>query len=256
MGKKTVNQTNYQITQTGGKIDMSYQGTAALQNALGYSGATARFSRSAKKYFSVARVNALKNALRNNAADMVTLAGKMLAASPMVGTPDRVTIIKSTAFSLESSNQLAARLGGGASLIEAQVEASHGRLLAAKVHNKVSAILRVCSETIAINSQVGEECRVARTLNSLVDEELRCVDPFVMTRMQFACARALRSAQAACLGIAQVTENNAPSFLDTKKTMLEKIYLAAQKQKQVALCNKPYLLMLNKVVAERALANG
>lgn len=252
MSRRTINQTNYQITQTGGKIDMCNQGTAALQNALGYAGVTARFWKSAGKYFSEARLNRL----RNDAADMVTLAGKMLASQPQADALDPVTIIKSTAFSLESSNQLAARLGGGASLIEAQVEASHGRLLAAKVHKQVSAIQRVCSETIAINAQIGEECRVARTLNSLVNAELRCVDPAVMIKMQQACAKALRSAQAATLGIAQVTEANAPSVLDAKKTMLEKIYLAAQKQKQVALCNKPYLLMLNKVVAERALANG
>lgn len=39
MSKRTVNQTNYQIVQTGGKLDMSNQGVAAVQSALGYPGA-------------------------------------------------------------------------------------------------------------------------------------------------------------------------------------------------------------------------
>ena len=42
MSRVTTNQANYQIIQTGGKLDMSNQGTTAVEDALGYPGARAK----------------------------------------------------------------------------------------------------------------------------------------------------------------------------------------------------------------------
>lgn len=45
MSKNTVNQTNYQIVQTGGKLDMTRQGLVSMQEALGYPGAANRLEK-------------------------------------------------------------------------------------------------------------------------------------------------------------------------------------------------------------------
>lgn len=63
MSKRTVNQTNYQIIQTGGKLDMSNQGTSAVQSALGYPGAQQQLEKLFLKHFGQQRLNNLR---RNN----------------------------------------------------------------------------------------------------------------------------------------------------------------------------------------------
>lgn len=61
MSKRTVNQTNYQIVQTGGKLDMSNQGTASVQSALGYPGAQQQLEKLFLRYFGQQRLNAIRN---------------------------------------------------------------------------------------------------------------------------------------------------------------------------------------------------
>lgn len=61
MGQKTINQTNYQITQTGGKLDMSTSGAASAASYLGYGGIVNKaFERSIKHYITPERLKALR----------------------------------------------------------------------------------------------------------------------------------------------------------------------------------------------------
>lgn len=60
MSKHTVNQTNYQIVQTGGKLDMSNQGVAAVQNALGYPGSAKNLEKMLLRKFGEQRLAALR----------------------------------------------------------------------------------------------------------------------------------------------------------------------------------------------------
>lgn len=46
MSKNTTNQTNYQIVQTGGKLEMNTEGTASVQDALGYPEASTKLEAS------------------------------------------------------------------------------------------------------------------------------------------------------------------------------------------------------------------
>lgn len=62
MSKQTVNQTNYQIVQTGGKLDMSNQGNAAAQSALGYPGASKRLEKLFLQYFGSERLSTFRSA--------------------------------------------------------------------------------------------------------------------------------------------------------------------------------------------------
>ena len=66
MSKQTVNQTNYQIVQTGGKLDMSNQGTSAVQAALGYPGANAYLEKLFLRHFGPTRLANLRNNNSNN----------------------------------------------------------------------------------------------------------------------------------------------------------------------------------------------
>lgn len=61
MSKNTVNQTNYQIVQTGGKLDMSNQGVAAMQAALGYPGAKNHLEKLFLRSFHRERLEAIRN---------------------------------------------------------------------------------------------------------------------------------------------------------------------------------------------------
>lgn len=61
MSKRTVNQTNYQIIQTGGKLDMSNQGSTAVQNALGYPGTNLYLEKLFLRHFGQQKLNAIRN---------------------------------------------------------------------------------------------------------------------------------------------------------------------------------------------------
>ena len=179
---------------------------------------------------------------------MATL-NKRALLTGSVGAVDSISTRKTTAFCLEANNQIAARLGGAASLVEAQAVASHGRTLVdKKIGAKVKAARQACAFAQEVISTTRVECQQITKTNALVDIDLIPVDPVVTDAKQVAVGRALRSAQAATLGIAAKTDPESPSPLAAKDGMLEKIYLAAQKQGLLAKITRPYLLMLNKAV--------
>lgn len=61
MSKRTVNQTNYQIVQTGGKLAMGQQGTGAVQSALGYPGSGAHLEKLFVRYFGATKLASIRN---------------------------------------------------------------------------------------------------------------------------------------------------------------------------------------------------
>ena len=61
MSRKTINQANYQIIQTGGKLDMSKQSTSAIQRALGYPGAQQHLEKLFLRSFGQQRLNNLRS---------------------------------------------------------------------------------------------------------------------------------------------------------------------------------------------------
>lgn len=65
MSKRTVNQTNYQIVQTGGKLDMSNQGMTSVQSALGYPNARRNLEKLFLRHFGTARLTSLRNSNNN-----------------------------------------------------------------------------------------------------------------------------------------------------------------------------------------------
>lgn len=157
---------------------------------------------------------------------------------------------KTTGFCLSAANQLAARLGGGASLVEAQSEVSHGKTLANNhLSDKMAAIKKAVAETNEVLAKTKLECDQIQQRNSMVNADVVPVDPSVNTIVLNAVSEALRGAQAATLGIAEVTDANAPSSLEAKIKMLKKIYLAAKKQTILSIIQKPYLQLLNKVTS-------
>lgn len=160
-----------------------------------------------------------------------------------------VTAKKTTGFCLSAANQLAARLGGAASLVEAQAKASHGEVLT-EVHlgKQLAAVKQAVSNTRSTIGLTNIECDQIQQGNSIVDGDLKAVDPVISNATYRAVSEALREAQAATLGVASVTDPEAPSPLSAKQDMLAKIYLTAQKQSLLAKMNRPYLLMLNKTV--------
>lgn len=162
---------------------------------------------------------------------------------------------KTTGFCLSAANQLAARLGGGASLVEAQSEVSHGKTLAnSHLSDKMAAIKKAVAETNEVLAKTKLECDEIQRRNSMVNADVVPVDPSVNTIVLNAVSEALRGAQTATLGVADVTEANAPSALEDKIRMLKKIYLAAKKQTILAKIGKPYLQLLNKVTAAARVA--
>lgn len=174
----------------------------------------------------------------------------LLGVSKRSNAIDKTSVLKTTAFCLQSANQLAARLGGAASLIEAQTVKSHGRLLTDK--NLATKMATTLAAVKAIQDSLGDqkvECRQILKANSTVDNSLTAVDPSISDDTYKAVAKALRGAQAATLGVASVTRATAPSPLDAKAKMLANIYLTAQKQSILAKINRPYLLLLNKSIA-------
>lgn len=157
---------------------------------------------------------------------------------------------KTTGFCLSAANQLAARLGGGASLVEAQSEVSHGKVLANDALSaKVDAIQNAIAATRKVLAKTKLECDQIQQRNSMVNADVVPVDPSINTIVINAVSEALRGAQAATLGIAEVTDANAPSSLEAKIKMLKKIYLAAKKQTILSIIQKPYLQLLNKVTS-------
>ncbi len=60
MSKNTNNQTNYQIVQTGGKLDMGNHGVAAVQDALGYPGAKKKLNKLLNQTFSSESVSLIR----------------------------------------------------------------------------------------------------------------------------------------------------------------------------------------------------
>lgn len=183
---------------------------------------------------------------------MATLAKQALLTGEITELND-ITAQKTTAFCLAAFNQLAARLGGAASLVEAQSIASHGKVLASSLlSKKIAAIRQSISKTLKVLELTKIECEQVHKKNSVVDGNLVPVDPSVSNAMFTAVGRALRSAQAATLGIAEVTNEDAPSPLSEKADMLAKIYLSAQKQSQLAKITRPYLILLNQVAAAAA----
>ena len=162
---------------------------------------------------------------------------------------DKTSVLKTTAFCLGSANQLAARLGGAASLIEAQTVKSHGRLLTdTKLAAKMTATLKAVKDIQNSLGMQKVECRQIMKANSTTDT-ITAVDPAISDETYKAVAKALRGAQAATLGVAEVTKATAPSPLAAKAKMLANLYLTAQKQSILAKINKPYLLLLNKHIS-------
>lgn len=183
---------------------------------------------------------------------MATLAKQALMTGEITEI-NAITAQKTTSFCLSAANQLAARLGGAASLVEAQSKASHGAVLTeAKLGKKLAAVRKVISDTRAAIGLMQVECDQIQKGHSVVDGDLEPVDPSATQAMYNAVSRALRDAQAATLGIAQVTNENAPSPLTAKADMLAKIYLAAQKQNQLAKITRPYLILLNQATMQTA----
>lgn len=177
---------------------------------------------------------------------MATL-GKQMLMSGLLTEVNAVTAKKTTGFCLSAANQLAARLGGGASLVEAQSKASHGEVLTeAHLGKKIAAVHEAISSTRTVLGITDVECQQIQTGNSVVNGDLTPVDPGISDRTYDAVSKALREAQASTLGVAAVTEVNAPSPLTAKADMLAKLYLAAQKQTLLAKINRPYLILLNK----------
>ena len=182
---------------------------------------------------------------------MATLAKQALLTGRITEL-NAITAQKTAEFCLASMNQLAARLGGSATLIEAQSIASHGRILAtAMLEHKIAAIRQAISKTRAALELTKIECDMVRLKNSVVNDDSNPVDPSVSNEMFTAVSRALRSAQAATLGVLEVTNENAPSPLTDKADMLAKIYLCAQKQNQLAKIIRPYLILMNQVAAAK-----
>ena len=162
-----------------------------------------------------------------------------------------VTAKKTTGFCLSTANQLAARLGGAASLVEAQAKASHGDVLTeAHLGKKLAAVKEAVSNTRTVLGLTNIECNQIQNGNSVVDNDLKAVDPTISNATYRAVSEALREAQAATLGVAQVTDPGSPSPLDAKADMLADIYLTAQKQNLLARMNRPYLLILNKATKQ------
>lgn len=180
---------------------------------------------------------------------MATLAKQALLTGKITEL-NAITAQKTTAFCLAALNQLAARLGGAASLVEAQSIASHGRVLSSSsLHKKIAAIRQSLSKTRELLELTKIECEQVHKRNSVVNGDLKPVDTSVSNAMFKAVSCALRSAQAATLGIAAVTNEDAPSPLSAKADMLAKIYLSAQKQSQLAKITRPYLILMNQVAA-------
>lgn len=182
---------------------------------------------------------------------MATLCKQMLLnkQKPMAARSNaKNTNLKTTGFCLAASQQLAARLGGAASLVDAQSVASHGRALAdRKLSSKLAAIKKVVDSTCSEVAETSEQVLQIHARNSTLNAETKPVDPAVSDLAYKVTATALRRAQAATLGIAEVTEESAPSPLAAKDNMLDQIYLAAQKQNVLAKIERPYLVMLNQV---------
>lgn len=183
---------------------------------------------------------------------MATLAKQALTTGGLTEI-NAITAQKTTGFCLSAANQLAARLGGAAALVEAQSIASHGAVLTeAKLGKMLAAVRNSISETRKVIGFTKVECEQIQKGNSVVDADLEPVDPSVSNAMYNAVSKALRDAQAATLGVAQVTNNNAPSPLTAKADMLAKIYLAAQKQNQLAKITRPYLILLSQATMQTA----
>lgn len=183
---------------------------------------------------------------------MSTLAKQALTTGKITEV-NAITAQKTTSFCLSTANQLAARLGGAAALVEAQSVSSHGAVLTeAKLGKMLAAVRKVISNTRAAIGLIQVECEQIQKGNSVVDADLKPVDTSVSDAMYDAVSKALREAQAATLGVAQVTNDNAPSPLTAKADMLAKIYLAAKKQNQLAKITRPYLILLNQTTMQTA----
>lgn len=72
MSKHTTNQTNYQIVQTGGKLEMNTQGVSSVQDALGYSGTDTKLQKLFLQHFGEQRLRAIRSAY----AERLRKAGK------------------------------------------------------------------------------------------------------------------------------------------------------------------------------------
>lgn len=180
---------------------------------------------------------------------MATLCKQALMTGEITAI-NSVTVSKTTGFCLSAGNQLAARLGGAASLVEAQAKASHGEVLTqAHLGAKLAAVKGAVSNARTVLGLTNVECQQIQTGNSVVNASLEPVDTALSNRMYSAVGKALRQAQAATLGVAEVTEVNSPSPLSEKSNMLGKIYLAAQKQTLLSKISRPYLVLLNRVTS-------
>lgn len=180
---------------------------------------------------------------------MPTLAKQMLTGRRSLSAT-KGEIVKSILFYVGASNQLAARLGGGASLVEAQSVESHGKALAARISPQVNAIREAVKETISVNTDTLVETRATRKNRSRVNDEVTPVDPAVTISMQELTAKALREAQAATLSTStEAAAKGVIAPLNSKANMLSKIYLTAKKQTIMGKINKPFVLMLNDVAS-------
>lgn len=179
---------------------------------------------------------------------MATLAKQKLKGANAL-TVDKASVLKSLSAQLSASNQLSARLGGGASLIEAQAVQSHGELLAGQLKPKVEAVKKAALEAMQECGRIRVECAEILKHNSALNADVRPVGDVLSCSAYEAAAAAMREAQEATLGIASVTEPTAPSSLGDKEKMLGKLYLAAKKLTASAKIARPYMLLLNKMVA-------
>lgn len=177
---------------------------------------------------------------------MATLCKEALLTGKISNAADPVKNKKTTVFCLESANQLAARIGGGASLIGAQSKASHGETLAQQLKPKIDAIKKVCAQTQKTIGLTRVECTQIQQDKGTAGNVVP-IDPVVSTARFRTVEHALRRAQADTLGVAAVTEPDAPSALGVKSGMLDSLYLTALRQSLSAKINRPYLLLLNKV---------
>ncbi len=176
---------------------------------------------------------------------MATLSKQVLLTGEINDT-GKTAIVKTTSFCLSVQNQLAARLGGAASLVEAQTKQSHGEILASTIADKVAAVKAACKETQEVVGLAKVTCRQMATGNSAVNSSISTVDPKVSDAAHNALAEALREAQSATLGVSSVTEPGSPSPMSAKVDMLATQYLAAKKQTLAAKIDRPYLLLLNQ----------
>lgn len=164
-------------------------------------------------------------------------------------TVDKASVLKTVSSTLSAENQLAARVGGSASLVEAQSVQSHGALLASKLEAMKAAVIEAVKEKIAIENQIRVECAELLKRNSALNDDIVPVDMALTSAASDAAAAALREAQEATLGVAAVTEPDSPSSLNAKANMLAKLYKAAKKQTLNAKLSRPCMLLLNKVIA-------